>query len=85
MYYVYALFNNAHNKIYIGQTKNLEERLNLHKNKIFQNGYTARFNGDWDLIYKEKTSDRKEALKREKQLKSYRGRQFIKSLINIPQ
>lgn len=77
-YYVYAIYNDKHNKIYIGQTSNLSERLNLHNNRVFINSYTCRFDGNWILIYKEELNSRKEALIREKQLKSYRGREFIK-------
>ncbi|NMC51602.1 GIY-YIG nuclease family protein [Candidatus Kuenenbacteria bacterium] len=78
---VYCVYNKKHNKIYIGQTKNLEERLALHNNKIFSKGYTARFDGEWVAICLEHVASREEALKREKELKSYRGRQFIKGFI----
>jgi len=81
MFYVYAIYNEKHNKIYIGQTRNLELRLKLHKEKEFRNSYTSRFNGRWELIYKEKVSNRRDALNREKQLKSYKGRKFIKKHI----
>ncbi|KKR37796.1 hypothetical protein A2361_00285 [Candidatus Woesebacteria bacterium RIFOXYB1_FULL_40_26] len=81
MYYVYALFNRENNKIYIGQTENLEERIWLHNNKTFKNSYTSRFSGRWKLIYKEEFLSRKEALRREKQLKSCRGREFVKKYI----
>lgn len=80
MYFVYALYNKELNKIYIGQTANLEKRLTGHNNKI-GNHYTAKVNGTWILIYKESVTDRYQALIREKQLKSYRGREFIKQFI----
>jgi len=80
-YHVYALYNKNCAKIYIGQTQNLDERIDLHRKKIFENSYTAKLPGEWILIYREKVNNRKDALKREKQLKSYQGRQFIKSLI----
>lgn len=83
MFTVYALYNKKHKRIYIGQTKDLEQRLKLHQEKIFRNNYTARFDGEWSIIYREKLPTRREALIREKQLKSYRGREFIKSLIPL--
>ena len=79
--FVYALYNEKHGKIYIGQCSNLKTRLNLHEDKTFPKSYTARFDGSWILIYKEEVQDRKTALLREKQLKSYRGREFIKQFI----
>lgn len=81
MYFVYAIYNSKNDKIYIGQTENLEERLKLHDSKTFKNSYTASFDGTWELVYHERVLDRKVALKREKQLKSYRGRQSIKKHI----
>ncbi len=84
MFYVYSVYNKKHNKIYIGQTENLDQRVQLHNDKEFKNSYTARFDGGWVLIYKEELETRLEALKREKQLKSYRGREFIKKLIYSP-
>ncbi len=81
MYTVYAIYNRKHDKIYIGQTQNLKERLRLHQSKIFL-GYTSRYDGKWELIYRESSATRQDALIREKQLKSYRGRVFIKQFIN---
>ena len=83
MYYIYALFNKKHNKIYIGQTQDLKERMKLYEEKLFKNSYTSRFDGYWTIIHRETFSTRKEALKREKQLKSYRGREFIRRLAEI--
>lgn len=83
MFFVYALYNKKHSKLYIGQTENLEERLRLHKLKVFGNSFTSRFDGEWGLIYKEQVEDHKHALVREKQLKSYRGREFIKQYIPL--
>lgn len=83
MYFVYVLYNKAKKKLYIGQTKYLEERLNLHKDKRFKNSFTARFSGEWSLIYKEEVENRKEALIRERQLKSYRGRESLKKHIPL--
>jgi putative endonuclease len=81
MYFIYALYNRKNNKIYIGQTKDLEERLRIHKEKLLTNSYTSRFDGKWELVYKEVVNNRKQALLREKQLKSYRGREFVKQFI----
>ncbi len=80
MYFVYAIYNKLVNRIYIGQTKDIEERLKMHNQKLIP-GYTSKFSGTWIIIYSETTEKRSEALKREKQLKSYRGRQFIKTHI----
>lgn len=79
---VYAIYNEDHKKIYIGQTDNIDCRLREHNNK-FGNHYTAKFTGEWKLIYEEQFETRHEALLREKQLKTYRGREFIKRQIPL--
>ena len=81
MYTVYALFNPDHKRIYIGQTKDMANRLGLHTEATFRTSYTARFSGDWVVIYTEQANDRRAALRREKQLKSFRGREFVKTHI----
>ncbi|MEK9183860.1 MAG: GIY-YIG nuclease family protein [Patescibacteria group bacterium] len=80
MYFVYSIFNEKNNKIYVGQTEDLDRRILFHNQKKF-GGWTASFDGEWKLIYSEQVGSRKDALIREKQLKSYRGRQFIKQHI----
>jgi putative endonuclease len=80
MWYVYALFNKTKQKIYIGESGRLEQRIAEH-NKKRGNHFTANLDGEWVLIYKEEVVDRKTALVREKQVKSYQGRQFIKKHI----
>lgn len=81
MYTIYAIYNRTHDKIYIGQTKNLAERLQLHQTKVFGGSYTSRFDGEWQMIYSEIVENRRDAPKRERQLKSFRGREFVRSRI----
>lgn len=80
--FVYALYNKVGEKIYIGQTANLEKRLAEHNSKKGKH-FTTKLDGEWKVIYKEQVEDRKQALIREKQLKSYQGRQFIKQYIPV--
>lgn len=80
-FFVYALYNSANDKIYVGQTENLDDRITMHSAKFFKNAYTSRFSGAWELFYQENFRTRKEALRREKQLKSFRGREFLKNLV----
>lgn len=81
MFSVYAIYNSG--KIYIGYTSDLCTRLQRH-NGILKNknsSYTSKNKGFWELIYKEEFKTRQEAINREKELKSFRGREFIRSLI----
>ena len=67
-YYVYILSNEART-LYIGVTNNLERRMYEHKNKLIC-GFTKRYNLT-KLIYYETTTDIRDAIYREKQLKGW--------------
>lgn len=77
MSYVYFLKSRRFDKIYIGFTSNLNNRIEAH-NHLKNKGWTKSFM-PWELIYYEEyTSKSKgDALKREKQLKTAQGRKFI--------
>jgi putative endonuclease len=79
MFYVYGLYSPVYKKIYIGFTSDLENRIFLHNNPI-NKGFTSRFR-PWIIIYTEEVPDKATAMKREKQLKSAKGRLFIKTFI----
>jgi len=84
MFTVYAIISESSKKLYIGQTADLETRLNQHNalDDTHLGQFTRQNKGPWILVYKEEFGTRSEALKREKQFKSFRGREFIKNLIN---
>ena len=67
-YFVYILRTSS-NTLYIGQTNNLEKRIQEHKNKSSKSAKYIRYFSSFDLIYSEKYSTRKEAMQREAQLK----------------
>ena len=75
MFKVYILYSETYNKIYIGFTSNLEERLLAH-NQLATKGWTIKFR-PWILLYTEDFETKADAMLREKQLKSARGREWI--------
>jgi len=79
MYTVYVLFSKRFNKIYIGYTSDLESRIISH-NELGKKGWTLRFR-PWTLVYSEEFNTKGEALLKEKQLKSGKGREWIWSEI----
>ena len=80
MYTVYILYASNYNKIYIGYTSNLIQRFYSH-NQLGTSGYTLKFR-PWIVIYTEVLEDKKSAMKREKQLKTGNGRDWIWQKIN---
>ncbi len=79
MFFTYALYSRKYNKIYIGFTSDIEQRLIAH-NDPMNKGFTGKFQ-PWCLIYIENHEDKGSAMKREKELKTAKGREFIRSLI----
>jgi putative endonuclease len=57
--------------LYIGVTNDLHRRIYKHKNKLFADSFSARYNIN-SLVYVEETTDTLAALEREKQLKRWR-------------
>ena len=68
MYTVYVLYSKEFDRIYIGYTSDLNERLISH-NHPNNTGWTKRYQ-PWEIVYTEVFKDKKVAMKREKELKS---------------
>ena len=79
MFYTYVLYSLSFSKIYVGQTGNMNQRLETH-NSIENTGWTRRYQ-PWNLIYYEEFNSRTEAMKRENSLKSAKGRLFVWGLV----
>jgi putative endonuclease len=79
MFTVYVLYSPTFGKTYTGFTSSLSQRLESH-NSLATKGYTLKYR-PWILLFSEEFETKTEALKREKELKSGKGRDFIKSLI----
>lgn len=79
-YFVYILKSERDGKHYIGFTENVEARLEFH-NSGLQKSTKNRI--PFKLIYTEQYETKKEALKREKQIKSYKGGTAFKRLIGM--
>ncbi len=80
MHYVYIL-RNPEGKHYIGETEDLDRRLIEH-NK--DNGHFTGYNGPWELVVSQICSDRIEARKLERKLKSFKNPSYaIKYLKEI--
>jgi putative endonuclease len=77
-YFVYIIYNDNLDKFYIGQTNNLERRILEHNNKLSK--YTAKYSGNWEILYTENYNSRSGAMKREKFLKNQKNKDFYKKL-----
>lgn len=79
MFSVYVLYSEKFDKIYIGYTSNLEERFKSH-NELATKGWTVKFR-PWKIVHTEIFQNKTDAMKREKQLKTGQGREWIWNLV----
>lgn len=77
-YYIYFMTNKYNTVLYVGVTNNLQQRVVQHKNRI--SNFTTRYNVT-KVIYWEEFSDIRNAIAREKQIKSW-SRERKERLIN---
>ena len=78
-HYVYVLQSLKDHGYYVGETADVEERL-LYHNKGLQRSTKSRI--PFRIVYIEQTVNRLEVLKREKQIKNFKGGNAFKKLIN---
>lgn len=69
-YFIYILRTSS-NTLYIGQTNNLKKRIKEHKNKSSKSAKYIRYFPSFELVYHEKYPTRREAMRREAQLKKW--------------
>ncbi len=75
MYYVYVLHSEPDSKFYVGFTKDLKLRFDRHNKGLVESTKNRR---PLSLIYYEACLDQNDATKREKYLKSFHGKMFIR-------
>ena len=83
MHFVYILFSEKINRFYIGETPDVQVRLNQHNFHYFTSNFTKSAN-DWILKLAIECVDKKKALFLEKFIKRMKSRKFIEKAINNP-
>lgn len=69
-FYVYILRTSS-NTLYIGQTKDLQNRLKQHKSKSKSSAKYMRYHSSFKLVHQETYPTRSLAMKREAELKNW--------------
>ena len=77
MFFVYVLKSQLYKKSYVGHTDNIDRRLKEHNSG--RNNFTRRY-VPWSIVYTEKYDNIDDAVKREKALKTTKGRRFLKKI-----
>jgi len=80
MFYVYILYSQAKDKFYVGQTNNLENRIERHNSGYVKSTKSYR---PWKVVYNEKYEERAMAVRRENQIKGWKSKSMIKELVEV--
>ena len=75
MFYVYPLHSKFDNGLYIGYSTDLRKRLKQHRTGL---SFSTSYRGPWKLIYYEAYAEERDALGRERYLKSGGGRRLLR-------
>ena len=78
MFSVYVLRSLVTGRLYTGYTSDLSHRLAQHNHGITK---STQHDGPWELVHTEHFATRSEAMRRERYLKTGKGREEIKSLL----
>jgi putative endonuclease len=79
MFSIYILYSTNSGKTYVGYTNNISRRMEEH-NFTECKGFTLRYR-PWILIYTEEFELKVDAMKREKFLKTGKGREELKIIV----
>jgi putative endonuclease len=75
-YYIYVLFSKKDKNLYTGYTNDLKSRFEQHSKGQVRSTKERR---PLELIYSEACLDKKDAMHRERYLKTYHGKLFLKN------
>jgi len=75
MYFTYVLLSLKDNRFYTGFSNNLKQRFEQHNKGLVKSTEDRR---PIELIYYEACLDQRDAIKREKYLKTYQGKIFLR-------
>jgi putative endonuclease len=83
MHFQYIIYSKTQNRYYIGETSDLDYRLELHNTHQFKGSYTKIAN-DWEFVLQHECSSKTEALYLERFIKRMKSRKFIEKIIKDP-
>jgi len=75
VYYIYVLQSMKDEDFYTGFTKNLKLRFEQHNKELVE---STKDRGPFKLIYYEACLDKEDATRREKYLKTFHGKMFLR-------
>lgn len=81
-FWTYVIRSLSTGRLYTGHTMDLHKRLREHNDpESFSSHFTKRIPGPWILVYSEPFPTRAEAYRRERWLKTGRGREYLRQIL----
>ena len=81
-YHVYILQSQSTGRYYIGHTDDPARRVRQHNDPTYHGSKTTkRFQGPWELVYRETSESRSSAMLREKEIKGWKSRKMVAQLV----
>ncbi len=82
-FWVYVIRSESSGRLYVGHTNDLDGRVRQHNNpETNRSQYTKKDPGPWVLVRAEEFGSRREAMARERLLKSGQGRVWLKAKLS---
>ena len=78
-FFVYIIFSKKANRYYVGETEDVNARIQSHLAGISK--YTSIAN-DWTVVHTESFDSRSDAIRREREIKRMKSRKYIESILN---
>ncbi len=83
MHYVYIIYSSSSDSFYIGETMDINNRINEHNSDLHKFSYTRRAL-DWEVYFLLECKSKIQALKIEKHIKRMRNRTYYKNIKKHP-
>jgi len=83
-HFVYIIYSESADRFYIGETSNVQERINQHNSGFYDFAFSKQAS-DWNLYWSLECNSRSQAIKIEKHIKKMRNRKFYENLILYPE
>ena len=83
MHYLYILYSKSTDKFYVGETYNIQDRLEKHKSHYYSNSFT-NIAEDWKLQLSFACKDETDAKFLENFIKKMKSKVFIRKIIDCP-
>ena len=81
MAFVYVLKSTITGRYYIGSTQDVSLRLSQHNSGMMRSTRAGR---PWTLVYSEQLRTVADAMKRERQIKSWKNRPYMQRMLGVP-